>query len=161
MRSEDDDLLKELSSRLTEEVGNLPRDGEDHELRIKIKGNRGNINLGHQTIEIRPDREAPSELSDRARVCPQCEKNTWRYTQLCMHCDYDLHHHDSIEAEEREQLRRERVNVQLLKVFAASTAVAVGGLYLKGYFPDAMQNWVVGVSVVAGLLAFAILQGTR
>lgn len=161
MRSEDDDLLKELSSRLTEEVGNLPKDGQDHEFRIKIKGNRGNINLGHQTIEIKSAKAAPPRASDRARDCPQCGKSTWRYTQLCMHCDYDLHRHDAVEAEERAELRREQANTQLVKIFSISVVVAIAGFSLKGYFPEGLQNWVMGVSVVAGMLAFAVLQGTR
>lgn len=161
MRDDDDNLLKELSSRLTKEVGNLPKDGEDHEFRVKIKGNRGNINLGTQTIEIRSEKLAPPETSDRARECPQCGKHTWRYTQLCRHCDYDLHRHDSIEAEEKEERRRARANTFLLKVFSVSTVIAVAGFCFKEYFPESLQNWVFGVSAVAGLLAFSVLQGTR
>lgn len=46
MRS-DEDLVAKLSARLTEEIGNLPNDGKDHQLIIKIKGDHGNINLGN------------------------------------------------------------------------------------------------------------------
>jgi len=161
MRSKDDDLVQDLSARLTEEIGNLPDDGNDHELRIKIKGrgNKTNINLGNQTFEIKSGKESPPQNSDRAKACPQCRKCTWRYTQLCMHCDYDLHRHDQIQAEELAELRRNQNNIRLLKIFAASALVAIGSFSFREYFPAELQNWVVGVAVVSGLLAFTILQG--
>jgi hypothetical protein len=49
MRSDDEVLVKNLSARLSEEIANLPKDGKDHPYTIKIKGNRGHINLGHHT----------------------------------------------------------------------------------------------------------------
>ncbi|WP_416739251.1 hypothetical protein ACM1ZW_20895 [Pseudomonas sp. NFX71] len=49
MRSEDEVLVKNLSARLSEEIANLPKEGKDHPLTVKIKGNRGHINLGSYT----------------------------------------------------------------------------------------------------------------
>ncbi|WP_124319529.1 hypothetical protein [Pseudomonas chlororaphis] len=167
MRIGDEELVQALSASLTKEIGDLPNDGKDHELRIKIKG-RGNnthINLGSQTFEIRSGKEPPPQKSDRARTCPQCGKSTWRYTQLCMHCDYNLHNHDQVEAEqsakERAEQRKKETDAFLLKTFAASASVSAAGFYFKGYFPEMLQNWVIGVSVVAGLLAFMVLQAVR
>ncbi|WP_156162084.1 hypothetical protein [Pseudomonas sp. MRSN 12121] len=167
MRIGDEDLVQALSASLTKEIGDLPDDGKDHELRIKIRG-RGNnthINLGTQTFEIRSGKEPPPLESDRARSCPQCGKSTWRYTQLCMHCDYNLHNHDQVEADHRAkqqaEQRRKETNTFLLKTFIVSASVAISGFSLKGYFPDTLQHWVIGVSVVAGLLAFVILQSAR
>jgi hypothetical protein len=162
MRSKDDDLVQDLSARLTEEIGNLPNDGEDHELRIKIKGrgNKTNINLGSQTFEIRSGKESPPQNSDRAKQCPQCGKCTWRYTQLCMHCDYDLHRHDQIEAEELAEIQKNQHNARLLKIGAACTVAAIGGFSMSSYFPEGLKNWAMGAAAGAGLLALLIIQGT-
>jgi len=160
---EDDELVQDLSASLTKAIGNLPDDGKDHELRIKIKG-RGNsthINLGNQTFEIRSEKESPPKNSDRARICPQCEKFTWRLNQLCMHCDYDLHRHDQTQADELAEQLRQKVNLRLMQVCLVAVAVAIGGFSLYKFLPEEFQKWVIGISVVAGLLAFFMLQGTE
>lgn len=157
MRS-DDDLVAKLSVRLTEEIGNLPNDGKDHELIIKIKGDHGNINLGTQTFEVKSGKQAPPPGSDRERVCPQCRAPTWRYTQLCMHCDYDLHMHDQVEAEEEAARRKGRANVRMLKICVGCIAVTAGSIFIKDYLPEALRAWAIGVAAVSGFLAFCILQ---
>lgn len=161
MRSGDDELVQKLSERVAEEIESLPRDGKDHEIRIKIKGSHNNVNLGSQTFEVKPGKELPPEGSNRERVCPQCEKPTWRFTQLCMHCDYDHHRHDQIEAEEQDALRKKRNELRLLVVCVASIAIAFGGFSLKIHFPAEYQGWVAGFSALAGFIAFMILQAVR
>ncbi|WP_433886085.1 hypothetical protein [Pseudomonas vranovensis] len=160
MRS-DEDLMAKLSARLTEEIGNLPNDGKDHELIIKIKGDHGNINLGTQTFEIQSGKQPPPPGSDRERECPQCGKPAWRYTQLCMHCDYDLHRHDQIEAAERVERRKEANGLRMLKAFGVCVAIAVGSFFIRGYLPGALQDWAIALTVVSGFLAFVILQAER
>lgn len=160
MRS-DEDLVAKLSARLTEEIENLPNDGKDHELIIKIKGDHGNINLGTQTFEIQSGKQAPPPGSDRERECPQCGKPAWRYTQLCMHCDYDLHRHDQIEALEEAERRKDAHNIRMLKALLVCVAIAVGSFFLKDHLPKALEAWSITVTVVAGFFAFVILQGHR
>ncbi|TWC18609.1 hypothetical protein FBY06_11464 [Pseudomonas sp. SJZ085] len=157
MRSEDEALVKNLSARLSEEIENLPRDGKDHELTIKIKGNRGHINLGHQTFDIKTAKEPPPAGSDRARECPQCHRCTWRYTQLCMHCDYNLHHHDEVTAQEKERARQERNNLQMLKVFGGCVGIAVLSFLVRDFLPETLKPWALGTTGVFGFFAFAIM----
>ena len=52
MPSEEEDLVKKLSARLSGEIENLPKDGTDHAFTVKIKGNRGHINLGGSVINF-------------------------------------------------------------------------------------------------------------
>lgn len=154
----DEDWMAKLSSKLTEEIGNLPNDGRDHELIIKIKGNHGNINLGTQTFDIQQGKQPPPPGSDRERECPQCSKPAWRYTQLCMHCDYDLRRHDQIELEEAQERRKDAGNLRMLKIFATCAAIAAGSFLLKNHLPDALQNWAIMVTAVSGFIAYIILQ---
>ncbi|QHA95826.1 hypothetical protein [Pseudomonas sp. J380] len=160
MRS-DEDLVAKLSARLTEEIGNLPNDGKDHQLIIKIKGDHGNINLGNQTFDIRSGKEPPPRGSDRERECPQCAKPTWRYTQLCMHCDYDLYRHDQVEAEDQAKRHNEAVGVVMLKAVGVCVVVAVGSFLIKDHLPDPLQKWAIGITVATGFLAFVLLQAQR
>lgn len=157
MRSEDEDLVKNLSARLSEEIENLPRDGKDHELTIKIKGNRGHINLGHQTFDINTAKEPPPKGSDRARECPQCQRSTWRYTQLCMHCDYNLHHHDDVAEHEKEQARKDRNNLQMLKICISCVGIAVLSFFVRDFLPETLKPWAVGLTGVFGFFAFLIM----
>ncbi|CAH0144667.1 hypothetical protein [Pseudomonas brassicacearum] len=135
MRREDEYLVKNLSARLSEEIENLPKEGKDHQLTIKIKGNRGHINLGHQTFDIKTIKEPPPEGSDRARECPQCQRNTWRYTQLCMHCDYNFHRHDEVEEHKKEQARRERKHLQVLKICICCVGIATLSICIRDFLP--------------------------
>lgn len=157
----DEDLVAKLSARLTEEIGNLPNDGRDHELIIKIKGDHGSINLGTQTFEIHSGKQPPPPGSDRERECPQCGKPAWRYTQLCMHCDYDLHRHDQAAAEEQAECRKEANNLRMLKICIGCVAVAVGSWAVKDHLPEALQSWSIAMTVAAGFIAFAVLQSHR
>ncbi|QIH08941.1 MULTISPECIES: hypothetical protein [unclassified Pseudomonas] len=157
----DEELVAKLSARLTEEIENLPNDGKDHELVIKIKGNHGNINLGTQNFEINSTKQPPPQGSDRSRECPQCGKVTWRYTKLCMHCDYNLHNHDQVEAEERERREAEeykkRLDTFMLKLLLVLIFIAVFSYAIKDYLPATMRIWSMVVTGVSGLFAFVVL----
>lgn len=157
MPSEEEDLVKKLSARLSGEIKNLPKDGKDHAFTVNIKGNRGHINLGHQTFDIKTAKQPPPEDSNRARGCPQCGNCTWRYTQLCMHCDYNLHHHDDVAANERERIRKERATHQMLKLFTVCTGVALLSFFLTDYLPERLKPWALALTGVFGLLAFVIM----
>ena len=157
----DDELVAKLSARLTEEIGNLPNDGKDHELIIKIIGDHGNINLGTQNFEIQSGKQLPPAGSDRERECPQCGKSTWRYTQLCIHCDYNLHNHDQVEAEDlRNRQNKEykaRLDILMLKLLVGCIAVAALSYLIKDYLPVALQPWAMGVTGISGVFAFMLV----
>lgn len=157
----DEERFSKLSERLSEEIEKLPKDGKDHELIIKIKGDHGNINLGTQSFDIQTSKQPPPPGSDRERVCPQCGKPTWRYTQLCMHCDYDLHRHDAIE---EERLAAERVKANsnfMLRVFFVFAVAGAISLFMKDYLPASWSAWAIGVTAISWFIAFAILQSVR
>lgn len=160
MRS-DDELVSKLSVRLTEEIKNLPADGRDHELIVKIKGDYGNINLGTQNFEIHSGKQPPPRGSDRERECPQCGQPAWRYTKHCMHCDYDMHRHDELVAEEEAKIRKSETDRYLLKAFGVFAAIAATSFLIKDYLPESWRSWAIGVTVAAGGLAFLILQAHR
>lgn len=153
-----DDLIKKLTAKLAEEVESLPEDGQDHEIRIKIKGNRGNINLGNQTFEVRQGKELPPSGSDRERICPQCDKPTWRFTQLCIHCDYDLHRHDETASREEEAARQQALQQKLVIIFGVAFSAALGLFYVKQYLPEWLQSWVFGIAIGCGLIAFIAMK---
>jgi hypothetical protein len=157
MPSEEEDLVKKLSARLSGEIENLPKDETDHAFTVKIKGNRGHINLGHQTFNIKTTKHPPPEGSNRARGCPQCGQSTWRYTQLCMHCHYNLHHHDDVAAHEQARAHKEATTHQLLKLFAACVGVALLIFFISDYLPEPLKPWAWALTGVFSLLAFVII----
>ncbi|MFJ4141439.1 hypothetical protein [Pseudomonas sp. NPDC089734] len=155
----EDELISKLSDRLDEEIKNLPKDGKDHELIIKIKGDHGNINLGKQTFEIHSGgKQTPPQGSAMARECPQCGNTAWRFTQLCMHCEYDLRLHDEIEAEQKRKRQEELENLRMLKFFGGAAFIAIVSFLVRDHLPESLQNWALGVTVAAGFLAFCIMQ---
>lgn len=57
-------------------------------MRQEIRGNVGvvvNGDVYHPSTQALP----PADPSV-ARMCPQCNARTWRFTQFCMHCKIDL-----------------------------------------------------------------------
>lgn len=158
MRGENEELIKKLSAKLSEEIENLPKDGQDHELRVRIKGNRGNINFGSQTFEVKPSKEPPPAGSDRERRCPQCTKGTWRYTQLCMHCDYDLRRHDELEAAKIQAAREEAHRTRVGFLFFGALVGIMAILYLKQYLPESLQNWAIAAMALLAFVAFTSMK---
>lgn len=153
-----DDLIKKLTDKVVEEIEGLPEDGQDHEFRIKIKGNRGNINLGYQSVEIHHGKEPPPAGSDRERICPQCGKPTWRFTQLCMHCDYDLHHHDQTVAREETAARQQAFQQKMMIIFGVAISAGLSIFYVKRYLPDWLQSWAFIIAIGCGFIAFIAMK---
>ncbi|GFM85393.1 hypothetical protein PSCICO_07920 [Pseudomonas cichorii] len=158
MRREDE-LISRLSDRLDEEIKSLPKDGKDHEFIIKIKGDHGNINLGKQTFEIHSGgKQTPPHGSAMARECPQCGNIAWRFTQLCMHCEYDLRLHDEIEEEQERKRQKDLEDLRMLKIFGGCVFIAVFSFLVKDYLPEPLQGWSLGITLATGFLAFCIMQ---
>lgn len=161
MRRDDEALVNTLSARLFEEIESLPKDGKNRELTIKIKGNRGHINLGHQTFDIKTAKTPPPEGSDRARECPQCHHCTWRYTQLCMHCDYNLHRHDEVAQQEKERARQERHNLTVLKIAVCCVGVTALSFVVMDFLSETPKALALGLTGVLGFFAVMIMRSHK
>ncbi|MFS2072269.1 hypothetical protein ACEN9D_26305 [Pseudomonas sp. CT11-2] len=157
MPSEDGDLVSKLSARLSEEIQNLPKDGNEHQLTIDIKGNRGHINLGRQTFDINTTKHPPPQDSDRSRQCPQCDRGTWRYTRLCIHCDYNLQSHDDNVAQKTAQARQQNNNRNTLKICVARIGIADLSFTLKDHLPEALKAYALIATGAFGCVAFMLV----
>lgn len=157
MPSEDEDLVNKLTARLSEQIQDLPTDGKDHQLIINIKGNRGHINLGRQTIDINTPKHPPPQGSDRSRQCPQCELGTWRYTQQCIHCHYNLHNHDHFTNAKPAQTRRRRNSRLPLKICLACISIAAISFSIKDHLPEPLKTYALIATGAFASLAFMIV----
>ncbi|SDA63604.1 hypothetical protein SAMN03159443_01931 [Pseudomonas sp. NFACC15-1] len=161
MRRDDEALVSNLSARLSEEIENLPRDGKNRELTIKIKGNRGHINLGHQTFDIKTAKAPPPEGGDRARECPQCRHCTWRYTQLCMHCHYNLHRHDEVAEQEKDWAHKKRHNIQVLKAGVCCVGITGLSFFVMDYPLETLKPLALGLTGALGFFALTTMRSHR
>lgn len=140
-------------------AGDINNSGGNTHLELNIHGNnQGNINLCNQIFEARQGKEPPRIGSGRERLCPQCEKHTWRFNQLCMHCDYDLKWHDEVIAHEEETARQQALQQRLMTIFAVAFSAALGLLYVKQYLPEWLQSWVFGIAICFGIIAFIAMK---
>jgi hypothetical protein len=129
MPSEDGDLVSKLSARLSEEIQNLPMDGKDHQLTIKIKGNRGQINLGHHTLKHPPPQ--PSE-------------------RQCLHCDHNPY--DDIAAHKNALTQQHNNHRLILKTCVACIGIAALSYSIKDHLPEALKTYaLIATGVFAGL----------
>lgn len=140
-------------------AGDINNSGGNTLLELNIHGNnQGNINLGNQIFEVRQGKELPRIGSGRERLCPQCENHTWRFNQLCMHCDYDLQRHDEILAHQEEAARQQALQLRLMTIFVVAFSAAMGLFYVKQFLPDWLQSWVFGLAVCCGIIAFIAMK---
>jgi hypothetical protein len=123
-----------------------------------INNNGVQINLDNPTFKVHQGKQLPPAGSDRERICPQCDKPTWRYTQLCMHCDYDLHRHDETVAREKEEERMRAFQQRLMIVFGGTFTAAMALLYVKQYLPEGLRSWAVGIAIGLGVIAFIAMK---
>jgi hypothetical protein len=141
MPSEDGDLVSKLSAWLSEEIKTLPMDGKDHQLTIKIKGNRGHINLGHPTFDTYPLKHPPPQHSDPH---PQC-----------MRCDHN--HHDQIAAQKMALTRQRTNNRLILKTCVACIGIAAVSFSIKDHLPEALKAYALIATGAFGCLAFMLV----
>ena len=93
----------------------------------------------------------PPEGHPNSRTCPQCQDNTWRMTQWCLHCGADLF------AIDRDQHFR-RVFRRRLAVSFGLMAISGLAFYGQRYVPDGARLWVMGIGVISMIFAAAILR---
>lgn len=140
-------------------AGDINNSGGNTLLELNIHGNnQGNINLGNQIFEVRQGKELPRIGSGRERFCPQCENHTWRFNQLCMHCDYDLFRHDEMVAQEQEDARLQAQQKRLITICGLAFTSALGLLYVKAYLPEWLQPWAFGLALGCGGIAFIAIK---
>ncbi|MDP5591457.1 hypothetical protein P3802_19580 [Pseudomonas aeruginosa] len=154
-----DDDLSTLAKRLAHAMEGLPLDG-NHELRLKVKGLRNGSGLAQQSIRIEAVRALPPVGTGKERYCPQCEKPTWRYTELCMHCDYNLYAHDELEQQVAAKERIARYNSIMRRVFFFSAGLALA-LGLLAYYLPTSQTVKLALGVTGGFISFLALLSIR
>ncbi|MFN3987603.1 MAG: hypothetical protein ACK4KV_19100 [Rhodocyclaceae bacterium] len=143
-----DDELLELADQIKEQLQALPGGTREGEFQLIVApNNRGNVAGGHQVI-INPKRREP-ESDDMARICPQCVKRTWRFSQKCMHCDIDLFAHDAA-------WHARRVERRKFVLMGSFGAVGLAGLYLAQHLPEGMSGWALGIAGMALFLALLL-----
>lgn len=113
----------------------------------------------------RPDTPPPGHRN--AIECPQCDRWTWRATEKCVLCRYNLFaHYERVEQERQaqreawERQRRERVREQMgmwaLGGFAGGLVLTIN----SDWVPESIRQWVFSVGLVmlvgAGLILKAL-----
>lgn len=85
-------------------------------------------------VVTEPRHEAPPPNHRNAIECPQCEKRTWRSTEHCLHCGFNLHQYFAALEEERQERIHARQLIHLAEIrrqrlFWAG-GLAIGGITL-------------------------------
>lgn len=78
--------------------------------------------------------QAPSPKHRHAATCPQCDGWTWRHTEHCVHCGFNLFEYTKQQA--LDKARRQRA-LERARVTRWVTRLAVTGLALTG-----LQLWI-------------------
>lgn len=105
-----------------------------------------------QPIQPAPESDWGSEPGHRnGTVCPQCDRWTWRATELCIYCRYNLFEHAKREAQERHMQWIARRQQRLPYWALGLTAGGMAMIFLFRSLPNALE-WPIAAG---GLLAFA------
>lgn len=122
-----------LMDDLRETLESLPDDGKEHRVEIQVgPHNSGYVAGGNQYIlKLGPEEPTRPEAS---RICPQCQRSTWRSSRECMHCHLDLFAHDH--AVWRAKVRR-RAQRSMIIFVVLGFAVMFSGQFL----PQGMAGW--------------------
>jgi hypothetical protein len=87
--------------------------------------------------------------------CPQCDAWTWRATQHCIHCQYDLWAHAQRQAEEQHRLR---IAWQKKLALRWTVGLTVGGIAAIGLSPHVPGPAGTALTL-AGLMSMAGAMG--
>ncbi|WP_130888933.1 hypothetical protein [Pseudomonas sp. Sample_21] len=137
MPSEDEDLVSKLSARLSEQIQHLPTDGKDHQLTIKIKGNRGHIHPGHPSLDSHPPKHPPPPS--------ECAQPTH-----CINCD-------QLAAQQTALIRQYHHNRRLLKTGIACISIAAITFSMKDHLPEALKTYALIATGAFGCLALMLV----
>lgn len=86
-----------------------------------FNGNFGGDYVEGNKYSNRPD--GPPLDHPNAMECPQCWKGTWRGTQNCIHCEYDIWEHDFQLRKKAFQKRNQIFTLCMFAVFVCGLAV--------------------------------------
>lgn len=91
-----------------------------------------------------------------AEVCPQCDYWTWRHSELCVHCGFNLFDYfDEIafeQAQEQRRIERERILLFLLVLVVGS----IGAVALSRVTGSPFSQWLL-FGGLGGLFAAAMI----
>lgn len=85
-----------------------------------FNGNFGGDYVEGDKISNRPD--VPAHNHPNAIECPQCWKTTWKGTQNCVHCEYDIWEHHFHLKKKAFQKRNQIFALCMFAVFLISLA---------------------------------------
>lgn len=128
---------------------------------MKTADNKGIFDSPHAQIADSFNvyrQKPPPEDHPNAIVCVQCEELTWRLTDCCIHCGFnmDAYAQEQIRLEQLEQLRRDQQKLKnkLIPFFVSMLFCLLGtglGLYLSSTNP--FIYWAV-IAVMLLLVVF-------
>ena len=104
-----------------------------------FNGNFGGDYVEGNKYSNRPD--GPSLDHPNAMECPQCWKGTWRGTQNCIHCEYDIWEHHFQLRKKAFQRRNQIFAILMFAVFLIALVV--------NNFIDNLPMWLVFLPFVA------------
>ena len=110
-------------------------------------GNFGGDCVEGNKYTSRPD--GPSLDHPNAIECPQCWKTTWRGTQKCVHCEYDVWlHFEELGKKKRKEVLKKRV----IFLYILASGLLLLGYCSVNYFSSSMA----AVLFIAAFFVFAL-----
>lgn len=129
---------------------------------MKIADNKGVFDSPHAQIVDSFNvyrQKSPPVDHPNAIVCEQCEGLTWRLTDCCMHCNFNMYAYtqELVRLENLEQLRfeQQKLKKKILPLLILMLVFAVGGALMAFYL--APKNpfiiWVlIGAMVILAIV---------
>ena len=100
--------------------------------------------------------KAPPANHPNGMCCPNCESWTWRTTQYCVECPYDIWlHFEKLEKKNKKQVLKKR---SLYCLLFAAICFAVGYISLN-YFSTTFGAIIIVFSILAFKLGVELEQG--
>lgn len=104
--------------------------------------------------------QAPSPQHRHAAICPQCDEWTWRYTEHCVHCGFNLFEYAQQialdEAHRRRAAQRARVLEWVIGLVVAGLALFGLNLWLGAWTDGWLLLAALGCFYAAGVLYKAL-----
>lgn len=129
---------------------------------MKIADNKGVFDSPHAQIvdsfNVYRQKPPPADHPN-AIVCEQCEGLTWRLTDCCMHCNFNMYAYtqELVRLENLDQLRfeQQKLKKKILPLLIVMLVFAVGGaltaFYLAPKYP--FMSWaLIGAMVILAIV---------
>lgn len=151
-------LPKDTSSLSADESGARSTREEIQWLLGEQEDSPPEIALAIESVAPPQQREyrSPPPNHCNAEVCPQCDAWTWKYSELCVHCGFNLpDYFDELafeQAQEQRRVERERIFLFLTVLVVAG----IGAIALSQVTGSPFSRWLL-LCGVAGLFAAAMI----